>query len=80
MKTLPNVAADLLSELTRRRVTTSLGLASIQILISERKSSRGPASRRTQLVWHSSRTPFELWTWACINRTPADNATVALKN
>lgn len=63
-KTEPKVAVELLSELTRRRVTTSLGLPSIQNLISERNACKDPASRREHDVWHSSRTPLRVWTCA----------------
>lgn len=77
-KTGPNVEVELLSELTRRRVTTSLGLLSIQNLMSERNACSDPASRREQDVWHNSRTPFSVWTCAWRSRTPAERAVVAL--
>lgn len=78
LKTVPKVAADSLSLLTRSRVTTSLGLASIHVFMEERKVASVPASKRSQDVWQSSRTPFRLWTCACSIRTPAERATVAL--
>lgn len=78
VKTEPKLDASSSSEFTRRRVTTSLGLSSIHVLIPERKASRLPPSRRVQVVWQSSRVPFELWTWAWRNRMPAESATVAL--
>jgi len=61
-KTEPNKETSSSSELTRSRVTTSLGLASIQTLIAERKASRVPPSKRLQDVWQSSKTPFKMWT------------------
>ena len=61
----------------------SLGLASIQILISESQSARLPASRRSQVLWqrrHWSAEEAEVfwWTWAERRRTPASSWTVEL--
>jgi len=78
LKTVPKVAAETSSLLTRRMVTTSLGLASIQTFMVESQVESVPASKRSQDVWQSWRTPFWLWTCACSNRTPAERAVVAL--
>lgn len=74
----PYSEAGMLSELTIMRVTTSRGLASIQVLISDSHVVRGPASSRAQLLWQSLMVPLSRWTCPDNNRRPADNATVAL--
>ena len=51
---------DALSELTKRRVTTSFGFSSIQLLIAESQSLSRPASSRSQEVWHKCHALFEL--------------------
>src|SRR3569833_461984 len=67
------------SELTRRRVTTSLGFWSIQYLMADSQLVRAPASRIAQLVWQSCSAPFFTWTWAWSSRSPAESARVALR-
>src|SRR5271163_317490 len=47
-----------LSELTRRTVTTSLGLLSIQSLTSDSQSLSRPASSRSQSVWQRCHAPL----------------------
>jgi len=59
-KTDPNEEASSSSEFTKSMVTTSLVLASIHVLISANHASNDPASNSVQVVWQSSRVPFEL--------------------
>lgn len=74
----PYSEAGMSSELTIIKVTTSRGLASIQVRISDNHVVSGPASRRAQLLWQSLMVPLSRWTCPDSNRNPADNATVAL--
>jgi hypothetical protein len=50
VKTEPKEETSSSSEFTRSNVTTSLGLASIHVLIAARNVSRDPPSRRLQDV------------------------------
>lgn len=81
----PNWSAVAPSELTRRMVTTSLGLASIHFFTSVSQEDKVPASSNEQEEWQRchSAWPVELfvklWTWAVRRRTPEESCIVLLK-
>ena len=82
-KSVAILVAAAFAELTSNRVTTSLGLASIHVLMSPSQETRDPASSKEQSEWQRRSSVVEeltVWIWALSSLTPASSCVVLLKN